>query len=133
METKKIRHSYQRDCIYNYIKSTKSHPTAETIYTVLKSDIPDLSLGTVYRNLKQLVQLGKIRTVMTPENTERYEADLSNHIHFICSSCGKIIDITSESIIISNNSLTLPKGVKANSFELTVHGICEDCIPKDTY
>ena len=127
MEEKKLRYSYQRDSIYNYIKNTKTHPSAEAIYTVLKSNIPDLSLGTVYRNLKQLIQLGKIKTVMTPESTERYEADLSNHAHFICSSCCKIIDLPLDSINMLNKHSTLPNGVLASSFELTVHGLCKDC------
>lgn len=127
MNEKKLRYSYQRDSIYNYIKSTQAHPSAETIYTILKADIPDLSLGTVYRNLRQLVQLGKIKTVMTPESIERYEANLSDHTHFICSSCGKIIDIPLKNINVANIDLNLPNGVLINSFELTVHGLCTDC------
>lgn len=127
MDEKKLRYSYQRDSIYNYIKNTKAHPTAETIYTVLKTCIPNLSLGTVYRNLKQLVQLGKIKKVMTPQSTEHYEADLSNHAHFICSSCGKIIDIPSKNINILNNDILLPNGVSSSSYELTIHGLCTDC------
>lgn len=127
MNEKKLRYSYQRDSIYNYIKNTQAHPSAETIYTILKADIPDLSLGTVYRNLRQLVQLGKIKTVMTPESIERYEANLSDHTHFICSSCGKIIDIPLKNINVANIDLNLPNGVLINSFELTVHGLCTDC------
>ena len=90
---KKLRHSHQRDMIYNYLISTKEHPSAEMIYEELKKVEPTLSLGTVYRNLKLLEELGMVKKVTSVNNVERYDAMTSDHIHFVCDKCGSVIDL----------------------------------------
>ena len=90
---KKLRHSHQRDMIYNYLISTKEHPSAEMIYDELKKIEPTLSLGTVYRNLKLLEELGMVKRVTSVNNVERYDAMTSDHIHFVCDKCGSVIDL----------------------------------------
>lgn len=90
---KKLRHSHQRDMIYNYLISTKEHPSAEMIYEELKRVEPTLSLGTVYRNLKLLEELGMVKRVTSVNNVERYDAMTSDHIHFVCDKCGSVIDL----------------------------------------
>jgi len=90
---KKLRHSHQRDMIYNYLLSTKEHPSAEMIYEALKADEPTLSLGTVYRNLKLLEDLGKVRKVTSLNNVERYDAFCNDHVHFVCNECGAVMDL----------------------------------------
>ena len=90
---KKLRHSHQRDMIYNYLISTKEHPSAEMIYDELKRAEPTLSLGTVYRNLKLLEELGMVKRVTSVNNVERYDAMTSDHIHFVCDKCGSVIDL----------------------------------------
>ena len=90
---KKLRHSHQRDMIYNYLISTKEHPSAEMIYDELKRVEPTLSLGTVYRNLKLLEELGIVKKVTSVNNVERYDAMTSDHIHFVCDKCGAVIDL----------------------------------------
>ncbi len=90
---KKLRHSHQRDMIYNYMLSTKEHPSAEMIYEDLKKIEPNLSLGTVYRNLKLLEELGMVRKVTNVNNVERYDAMTNDHIHFVCDECGSVVDL----------------------------------------
>ena len=90
---KKLRHSHQRDMIYNYLISTKEHPSAEMIYEDLKKVEPSLSLGTVYRNLKLLEELGMVKKVTSVNNVERYDAMTSDHIHFVCDKCGAVMDL----------------------------------------
>ena len=90
---KKLRHSHQRDMIYNYMLSTKEHPSAEMIYDELKKIEPNLSLGTVYRNLKLLEELGMVKKVTSVNNVERYDAMTSDHIHFVCDKCGRVVDL----------------------------------------
>ena len=75
------RYSHQREQIYNYLLHTCEHPSAETIYASLKPQIPDLSLGTVYRNLKLLEELGKVRRVTSFQGSERYDAICGDHAH----------------------------------------------------
>lgn len=86
-------YSAKREAIYNAICSTKIHPSAEWIYNNLRPQIPNLSLGTVYRNINVLCDEGKIKSVGTVNGIERFDGDTSYHAHFICNDCGCIIDI----------------------------------------
>lgn len=95
---KKLRHSRQRDRIYEYLVCAKDHPSADMIYEHLRDEMPNLSLGTVYRNLKVLEEMGKVRRVTTLQNVERYDATCHDHAHFVCERCGcvknlQILDI----------------------------------------
>lgn len=85
---KKMRNSATRNSIYEYLCGTKAHPSAEMIYLDLRVKNPNLSFGTVYRNLKQLEETGRIIRVCTVNNRERYDVDCSEHLHFACAKCG---------------------------------------------
>ncbi len=87
---KSVRHSTQREVIYETLKNTTSHPDVDAIYKEVKRRLPDIGVATVYRNLKMLVAAGKVNTLETTRNCIHYDADVSNHSHFICSECGKI-------------------------------------------
>lgn len=126
MEKRKIRHSHQRDMIYNYLISTHRHPSAEMIYEELKSKIPNLSLGTVYRNLNLLEQMGKVKKITTLNNVERYDAFCEEHVHFICEECGRIIDLP----LLTNEIKQLYSKDKENevtSVSLILGGTCASC------
>ena len=88
-----MRYSRQRELITQIIKSRKDHPTADMIYETARSLEPNISLGTVYRNLKLLSDDGTIITLETVDKRLHYDGDVSRHSHFICESCGKIIDL----------------------------------------
>lgn len=85
------RYSRQRELIYNTVYASKVHPTAEMVYAALKPDHPNLSLGTVYRNLHLLADEGKLRRLPFP--VERYDGDVSPHHHFCCEQCGQVLDL----------------------------------------
>ena len=89
----KMRNSATRNSIYKYLCGTKEHPSAEMIYNDLKGDLPNLSLGTVYRNLKQLEEIGRVIKVTTVDNHERYDANCEDHVHLVCERCGRVIDM----------------------------------------
>ena len=90
----KIRYSKQREQIYEYLCASKEHPSADVIYEDLREKINNLSLGTVYRNLKVLEELGKIQRVATLQHAERYDARCDTHAHFTCSCCSRIFDLS---------------------------------------
>ena len=90
---KTLRYSQQRENIYQYLLASRIHPSAEMIYTDLKEEHPDLSLGTVYRNLKLLEELGKVRRVTSHQGSDRYDAICGDHAHFVCQGCGAILDM----------------------------------------
>lgn len=87
-----IKHSRQRDAIFDELCQRKDHPTAETLYFKLKSDYPHLSLATVYRNLAQLEAEGRIQRIVGGESV-RFDGNASNHPHFVCLKCGAVIDV----------------------------------------
>jgi len=124
---KKLRYSHQRERILEYLCRTGEHPTAEQIYQDLRPEIPGLSLGTVYRNLKLLEELGKIRRVPVSQGVERYDALCCDHIHFLCSCCGKLRDVPGIPLEAICGQLSLEEGSKIEKLDLTITGICPDC------
>ena len=126
-QTKQIRYSRQREMIYNYLCSTKDHPTAERIYEGLRKKMPTLSLGTVYRNLKFLQEQGKIQSLTSTDGIEHFDALCCNHVHFICKECGKIIDIEDVDFESMYKMLNLDKDNIVEKMDLSIIGICKNC------
>ena len=120
---KKLRNSVIRNSIYEYLCGTKIHPSAEMIYLALRETNPNLSFGTVYRNLKQLEETGRIVRVNTVNNRERYDANCSDHLHFACEKCGRVIDLMEADVTAATMACGLPNGIKIRS----IYGICEVC------
>ena len=87
-----MRYSYQREEIKKVVKGTNSHPTADWIYNQTKKIIPKISLGTVYRNLKQLSKDGEINTIYDG-NIARYDWNIESHDHLKCIQCGDLVDV----------------------------------------
>lgn len=119
------RYSRQRELIYGALLHTTEHPTAEMVYQWLKPDNPNLSLGTVYRNLNLLANEGRIMRLCFP--VERYDATTQPHSHFCCDKCGRVYDLDLE------YSKELDKKAMACSehqiagHELRFRGVCVAC------
>ena len=128
METGK-RYSRKRAAIMECLKSTTIHPTAEWIYEQLKPEIPDLSLGTVYRNLAAFKKDGLIRSVGVVNGQERYDGNIRPHGHFVCSKCGAVIDTAavpmSEELIESTEGET---GCEVQGIVVSYFGLCSNCL-----
>ena len=88
-----MRYSHQRELILTAVKSVKTHPTADMVYDSLHTENPNLSLGTVYRNLAVLAMSGDITPIYTGDNKVHYDGDTDPHCHFVCKGCNKIIDV----------------------------------------
>ena len=86
-----MRYSPQREIINKIVCSTKTHPTADWIYLEAKKKIKNISLGTVYRNLKTLEDLGSIKLIYD-QNQVKYDGNTDHHHHLKCSVCGVLID-----------------------------------------
>lgn len=120
-------HSRQRDAIISFLSTRNDHPTAELVYDNVRMIYPRISLGTVYRNLNLLAELGEIKRLRTKDSKDHFDADLSNHYHFICDKCFCVSDI----FIDLTESLT-KEAKKQTNAEITQHevfyyGICEKC------
>ena len=87
------RHSPKREAILQCLRSTTCHPSAEWVYSQLKSRIPDLSLATVYRNLARFRAEGAVQVIGCVDGEDRYDGDTAPHGHFVCRTCGAVIDL----------------------------------------
>ena len=129
MECKK--HFRKRDAILTCLRQTTVHPSAEWIYTQLKAEIPDLSMGTVYRNLNLFKQQGLAVTVATVKGVERFDGNTDPHVHFICTSCSAVLDLVQmnvpEALLRSAEDCS---GCSVDGCQLTFSGTCRDCLAK---
>ncbi len=87
------KHSKQRDAILDYLHSTKAHPTADTVYEHVREVMPNISLGTVYRNLNMLADGGEILRLSCGGTSDRYDGNPELHYHFLCKECGNVSDL----------------------------------------
>ena len=108
---------------------TCEHPSAETIYASLKPQIPDLSLGTVYRNLALLVEMGDVLKVGPDrEGKERYDGHTHPHAHFFCEECGRIEDISE---VFDTHPIEETLHIRIHEANITLKGVCRDCLQKE--
>ena len=126
---KKLRHSETRDKIYEYLRGTKAHPSADTIYRDLRPSIPSLSIGTVYTNLKLFEEQGMAIRVANVNGNERYDANTEDHVHLVCDCCGAVIDIMDADIQTAKLACNTAN-TKIRSIQIVLHGVCEDCSAK---
>ena len=125
---KQRKRSRKREAIYNAIASSKEHPSAEWIYTKLKGEISDLSLGTVYRNISMFRDEGAIVSVGVVNGQERFDADSSQHGHFVCSVCGGVFDIDTPELDEQYGAyIKEATGATVSSIRLVCTGICSVC------
>ncbi len=122
------KHFKKRDAILDYLRQTTAHPSAETIYTDLKPQIPDLAMGTVYRNLTLFKQQGLVSSVATVRGVERFDANTDPHVHFICTDCDAVIDLhemkTPESLSATAEACC---GGSVSGCQLSFTGTCRSC------
>ena len=125
------KHFRKRDAILNYLRQTNAHPSAETIYTDLKAQIPDLAMGTVYRNLKLFQKQGLVSSVATVSGVERFDGNTNPHVHFICTGCDAVIDLHQMQVPSSLSSTAADCcGGKIDGCQLSFTGICRECTMK---
>lgn len=88
-----LKYSRQREFIKEYLDIHRTHPTAETVYLDMKETFPNISLGTVYRNLNLLADMGEILRISAGNGPNHYDGNTDLHYHFICTQCNKVLDI----------------------------------------
>ncbi|MBQ9743240.1 MAG: transcriptional repressor [Ruminococcus sp.] len=118
--------SKKRQMILDTIKSSHTHPSAKWVYDTLKEQVPDLSLGTVYRNINLFKEQGLVVAVANVDGEERIDGDTSAHAHFVCKECGKVFDIPEDIITIRSESCPM-EGFSTESAVLTYFGKCNFC------
>lgn len=125
---KTLKYSRQRESIKACLMSRKDHPTADALYTSIREQFPNISLGTVYRNLNLMVELGEIRKLSCGDGTDHFDYDTSPHYHYICRQCGRVMDIPMEAT--KELETAAKEFVPGTIDDHTVffYGICDECM-----
>lgn len=128
---KRRNYSRKREAILDAVRSTTSHPTAEWVYQKLKPEYPDLSLGTVYRNLAQFKEDGTIVSVGVVNGQERFDGNVKPHTHFVCFNCGVVLDIPDEYVGAERTAEAERKyRLRIDSSDVLFRGLCPNCLKK---
>ena len=121
-------HSKKREAILAKIRSTTSHPTAEWVYHELKGEIPDLSLATVYRNIRLFKEDGEIISVGTVNGQERFDGTTAPHGHFVCTDCSAVIDFADPAEHTEVRAHLENTGCRVSRVDLVAYGTCMACL-----
>ena len=122
------KHFRKRDAIWNCLMQSKAHPSAEMLYTQLKPEIPDLAIGTVYRNLTLFREKGMVMSVATVNGVERFDANTEPHVHFICGGCDAVIDLDDMQVPESlSQTAARCCGGQVQGCQLSFTGLCRNC------
>jgi len=121
-----LRYTTQREKVYLAVAGTKTHPDVKAVYDIVRQEITDISLDTVYRNLQTLEELNLIFRVDNQIPMVRFDADMQQHAHFICSKCAAVFDIPLNETILPPSS-TQEFG-EVQYVNLQIRGICNECL-----
>ena len=122
------KHFRKRDAILNCVRCTTTHPSAEWVYENVRTQIPDISLATVYRNLSLFKEQGLIRSLGTVNGVERFDGNTEPHVHFICTQCGGVPDLPEISVPEElNSAVARSSGGRVENCQLSFTGICGEC------
>lgn len=126
-----IKHSRQREAIREFLSGRTDHPTADVIYENLKQQYPNISLGTVYRNLSFLAELGEIQKLTSLGGADHFDGRTDPHFHFFCRECGAVQDIEAEGAdcVLQQASAGFEDG-QVLGYHVQFFGICADCLKK---
>ena len=124
-----MKFSKQRAAILDFLESRKDHPTAEAIYLSVKTTFPNISLGTVYRNLNQLADAGMITKYHFGDlGIEHFDFNTKEHQHFVCNSCNAVIDLEMNDVSHINDEASRNFDGLIQGHKLYFCGLCKDCL-----
>lgn len=123
-----LKYSRQREVIRNFMRDRTDHPTADVVYMNVRKEIPNISLGTVYRNLMLLAQMGELRKVEVGDGTVHFDPLIDDHSHFVCDRCGAV-----EDVMVSCDDDFLDEaaalcGGRIDGHVIIFHGLCQTCL-----
>jgi Fur family peroxide stress response transcriptional regulator len=124
-----FRFTPHRQHVYGVLLQHRDHPTAEEVFIRAKTEVPDISMATVYNCLDALVKSGLVRLVNVDRGATKYCPNMEEHGHFVCEVCGSVFDVD----LRSNGGkpeFQLPEGFKVKHYDIAIHGECASCTPK---
>lgn len=122
-----LKYSRQRQVISDFLMTRKDHPTADVVYMNVRQKYPNISLGTVYRNLTLLADMGEIQRLRVGDGIDHFDADTSKHYHFVCSECGSVTDLKMDDIDQILETAHQNFNGEIQGYVTYFYGICEKC------
>ena len=123
----KNRMTIQKRIIMEELEKTKKHPTAELLYGEVKKRLPEISIGTVYRNLDILAKDGTAQKLVDSKRKNRFDGNPEIHFHIECSNCGRVDDLPENIAEVLKKDIDQETGYEVNGYNLYFYGICPDC------
>jgi Fur family transcriptional regulator, ferric uptake regulator len=120
------RMTFQRRLILEELRKTKKHPTASEVYQLARKRIPDISMGTVYRNLAILIKQGEVQRVGNGSKKERFDGNPDKHFHIKCTECGRVDDIPEGLVESIKRNMNISCDYKITGYNLFFYGLCPD-------
>lgn len=122
-----LKHSKQRDAIKGFLMTRKDHPTADVVYTNVRAQFPNISLGTVYRNLTLLADIGEIARIRVGDGIDHFDATIEPHYHFVCTTCGSVLDFEMDPLLLMNKIAEANFDGQVTGHVIYFYGNCSSC------
>src|SRR5690606_12069641 len=122
-----VRITPQRHAILEYLIESMSHPTADDIYKALEGKFPNMSVATVYNNLRVFRELGLVKELTYGDTSSRFDFITTEHYHAICESCGKIVDFDYPGLDEVEQLASHVTGFEVSHHRMEIYGICPEC------
>lgn len=122
-----LKYSRQRESIKEMLMSRKDHPNADMIYTDVRKIFPNISLGTVYRNLALLSEIGEIKKLTVGDGVDRYDGNTAPHNHFVCRCCQAVTDLEMEDTGKIKEIAEKNFDGLIEDYSIYFYGICDSC------
>ena len=125
-----MKYSRQRQMIFSFLMTRKDHPTADVVYQNIRQNYPNISLGTVYRNLTLLAERGEILRLQVGDGVDHFDGDTSRHCHFVCSDCGSVTDIQLDGLEELFSKAQQEFDGRIDRQSTCFYGVCGKCLDK---
>lgn len=127
-----LKYSRQRESIKKFLMTRTDHPTADVVYQHLREIYPNISLGTVYRNLSLLADLGEIQKIHTGDGADRFDGQIHPHYHVVCTHCHRVMDLDMDCMPQIDEEASEHFQGKILGHVTNFYGICEKCLDSNT-
>ncbi len=127
-----VRITPQRHAILNFLIHSMIHPTADDIYKALEDKFPNMSVATVYNNLRVFREAGLVKELTYGDSSSRFDFVTNDHYHIICDACGKIVDFHYPGLDEVEHLASHVTGFQVNSHRMEIYGTCPTCITQST-
>lgn len=125
-----VRITPQRHAVLEFLLTSMTHPTADEIYKALEDKFPNMSVATVYNNLRILKELGLVRELTYGDDSSRFDSNMMDHYHIICDECGKIVDFHYPSLDEIESLAEKVSGFEISHHRMELYGKCDECTGK---